>query len=159
MVMPPGEVCPAMVTSPRVRCTGASIRPLTANTMVRGPVSSSAACSEPGPLALRLVTVMTRPPRPPVACAPKPAAPGKARPSNTRVGRCMATRLSGLPDGLQAGDKVRLAIVRIDELTLDIEYRVLGRLDGAAPEPVALDDAADDVANAAESTPTTDTPP
>lgn len=59
----------------------------------------------------------------------------------------MATRLSGLPDGLQAGDKVRLAIVRIDELTLDIEYRVLGRLDGAAPEPVALDDAVDDVAD------------
>ena len=49
--------------------------------------------------------------------------------------------------GPTTGDKVRLAIVRIDELTLDIEYRVLGRLDGAAPEPVALDDAVDDVAD------------
>lgn len=51
----------------------------------------------------------------------------------------MVTRLAGLPDGLQAGDKVRLAIVRIDELTLDVEFRVLGRVGDAPAEPAAQD--------------------
>jgi hypothetical protein len=68
-VMPgDGEVCPATVTngSSMVNVRWArSITPPTSNTTMRGPWACSAACSEPGPSASRLVTVSTRPPCPP----------------------------------------------------------------------------------------------
>jgi hypothetical protein len=46
--------------------------------MYRGPGVFRAACREPGPLMLVLVTKSTCPPLPPEAPAPKPSAPGKA---------------------------------------------------------------------------------
>src|SRR5690606_9121847 len=61
----------------------ASITPLTSNTTMRGPLSSSAACRLPGPVASSVVTLSTRPPRPPLTMAPNPSAPGKARTSSS----------------------------------------------------------------------------
>ena len=52
--------------------------PDTLNTIIRAPPWSHASRNEPGPLSLRLVTVMTRPPRPPKLYIPPPSAPGKA---------------------------------------------------------------------------------
>src|SRR5262245_56287575 len=54
------------------------IVPPTANTQVRGPVFSMQARRLPVPASLRLVTLMTVPPRPPTALAPKPSALGNA---------------------------------------------------------------------------------
>src|SRR5688572_24563172 len=53
-----------------------TIAPDTSNMQVRGPVASMQAFSEPVPLALRLVTRWTAPPRPAGVLIPKPAAPG-----------------------------------------------------------------------------------
>ena len=52
--------------------------PSTSKTMVRAPVVVSAARSEPTPESFRFVTLMTLPPRPPLAHIPNPSAPGKA---------------------------------------------------------------------------------
>ena len=51
--------------------------PDTSKMQTRGPsVSDTQALSEPEPLALRLVTRITLPPRPAVVSIPNPAAPG-----------------------------------------------------------------------------------
>src|SRR6478735_7654457 len=55
-----------------------SITPPTSNTTVRGPFASTAVLNEPGPAALRLVTRMIAPPRPPGVSAAQPTAPGNA---------------------------------------------------------------------------------
>src|SRR5687768_6943175 len=52
--------------------------PLTSNTTIRGPSAAHAAARLPAPEALRLVTLITFPPRPPALPAPHPSAPGKA---------------------------------------------------------------------------------
>src|SRR5215510_13761031 len=52
--------------------------PLTSNTTIRGPSAAQAAARLPAPEALRLVTLMTFPPRPPALAAPHPSAPGNA---------------------------------------------------------------------------------
>ena len=52
--------------------------PETPKTTVRVPFSSNAARKLPGPESFKLVTAITRPPRPPLAFAPKPSAPGNA---------------------------------------------------------------------------------
>src|SRR5262245_5427468 len=52
--------------------------PLTSNTTIRGPSAAHASARLPFPEALRLVTLMTFPPRPPTLTAPHPSAPGKA---------------------------------------------------------------------------------
>src|SRR5262245_312360 len=54
------------------------IVPPTAKTQVRGPVFSMQLRKLPGPESLRFVTLMTAPPRPPTAFAPKPSALGNA---------------------------------------------------------------------------------
>lgn len=54
--------------------------PPTRKTQVRGPEACTQARSEPVPESLRLVTSITLPPRPPVAAAPPPCAPGNAAP-------------------------------------------------------------------------------
>jgi hypothetical protein len=52
------------------------ITPLTSKTTIRGPAAAQASCNEPGPSGLRLVTIMTLPPRPPGVSQPQPSAPG-----------------------------------------------------------------------------------
>ena len=52
--------------------------PDTSKTTIRGPSASTAARRLPSPLSLRLVTFITRPPRPPMVYMPCPSAPGKA---------------------------------------------------------------------------------
>jgi hypothetical protein len=52
--------------------------PETAKTTIRGFFASTASRKLPGPASLRLDTIITSPPRPPVANFPKPSAPGKA---------------------------------------------------------------------------------
>jgi hypothetical protein len=83
VIPPPGAVWPAMVIWPLAifswRFSG--IVPATSNTTVRGPSASTAARRDPGPESSRLVTLITAPPRPPVANRPAPSAPGKARTS------------------------------------------------------------------------------
>jgi hypothetical protein len=76
-----------MVTLPCVMLAVVSITPLTAKTMVRAPGVSNAAWSEPSPLGASVVTVSTCPPRPPLATAPNPSAPGKLE-----GGLCMGKR-------------------------------------------------------------------
>src|SRR5689334_6747879 len=75
----PGAVWPAIVTSAfrTVSRERSLIVPETRKTMVRGPEAVTAARRLPGPASLRFVTAMTLPPRPPVAMAPYPSAPGK----------------------------------------------------------------------------------
>src|SRR5690606_29395811 len=77
----PGAVCPAMVRSPllMVSLEFNVIVPDTSNTMILAPAAAIAARKLPVPESFRLVTLMTLPPRPPVASLPKPSAPGKAR--------------------------------------------------------------------------------
>src|SRR5580704_11190499 len=77
----PGAVCPATVRkgfekrrSPEVM--GKS--PATRKTQVRGPLPITQARSDPAPKSFRLVTSITRPPRPPSEAEPPPYAPGKA---------------------------------------------------------------------------------
>jgi hypothetical protein len=90
----PGAVWPAIVTSPywivkmllpSVSSNGSlafgsprSITPLTSNTMIRAPWVASASFRLPAPDSASVVTFMTLPPRPPLAAAPNPCAPGKA---------------------------------------------------------------------------------
>ena len=50
-----------------------SIVPATANVTIRGPVSASAALSDPGPLSARVVTEIGFPPLPPREVAPNPS--------------------------------------------------------------------------------------
>jgi hypothetical protein len=52
--------------------------PDTSKTTIRGSAISHADLRLPGPEEFRLVTLMTLPPRPPMASLPKPSAPGKA---------------------------------------------------------------------------------
>src|SRR5688572_3850774 len=52
--------------------------PLTSKTTIRGPSAAQASARLPGPEALRLVTLMILPPRPPAVTAPQPSAPGNA---------------------------------------------------------------------------------
>ena len=54
------------------------IVPETRNTMMRRPEASAARRKLPGPRSARVVTIMTRPPRPPGVSVPQPSAPGKA---------------------------------------------------------------------------------
>src|SRR5215207_2699089 len=74
----PGAVCPAIVMYGFVIRMFPRMTPLTSNTTIRGPSAAHAAARLPAPEALRLVTLMTFPPRPPVLAAPHPSAPGKA---------------------------------------------------------------------------------
>ncbi len=98
MVIPaPGAVCPAMVTSPFLITTSPRMAPLTANTMIRGPGRSSAACRLPAPSGASVVTRTTLPPRPPVALAPKPCAPGKDGKLGAMVGVAPPEGLAGAP--------------------------------------------------------------
>src|SRR6266545_3429892 len=80
-IPPPGAVCPATVRYGLFTLIGLRRRivPLTVNTQVRGPRAPMQARSEPEPESARLVTGMTRPPRPPRLSAPPPSAPGNAR--------------------------------------------------------------------------------
>lgn len=55
---------------------GPSMTPLTAKTTVVGPDRSTQACRLPTPSRACVVTVHTLPPRPPLATAPNPSAPG-----------------------------------------------------------------------------------
>ncbi|MNE71514.1 hypothetical protein D3C80_1673940 [compost metagenome] len=55
-----------------------AIVPEISNTTILGPVASIAALKLPVPASLRLVTLITLPPLPPVVFLPKPSAPGKA---------------------------------------------------------------------------------
>src|SRR5687767_11109758 len=78
-VMPaPGAVCPAIVMYGLVIRMFPRMTPLTSNTTIRGPSAAHAAARLPAPEALRLVTLMTFPPRPPALAAPHPSAPGNA---------------------------------------------------------------------------------
>src|SRR4030067_59966 len=54
--------------------------PLTVNTQVRGPLASMQARREPEPESARVVTGITRPPRPPRLSAPPPPPPARGRP-------------------------------------------------------------------------------
>src|SRR5262245_6144293 len=63
-----------------------SMTPATRKTTVRGPSASQAARKLPGPESSRLVTAMTRPPRPPGVNAPPPSAPGNAGSPGRRAG-------------------------------------------------------------------------
>lgn len=74
----PGAVCPAMVILPFEMVTSASIVPETLNTTVLGPFALTASAKLPGPEALRFVTSMTLPPRPPTVYFPYPSAVGNA---------------------------------------------------------------------------------
>ena len=42
----------------------------------------------------------------------------------------LAVRVAGLPE-MQPGERVRLQVARIDELALEIEFRVLGKAETA----------------------------
>src|SRR6266540_3801830 len=73
------------------------IVPLTRNTTMRGPEASIAARRLPGPESSRLVTSITRPPRPPTASAPNPSAVGNAFTAGAAavaIGRCEKQRLA-----------------------------------------------------------------
>ena len=96
MVMPaPGAVWPAIVMFGPVIRTLPRITPLTSKTTMRGPSCRQAHCSEPGPEGFRFVTLMTFPPRPPTATAPKPSAPGNAgRSGVSSAAETAAVRLS-----------------------------------------------------------------
>ena len=87
---PPGAVCPAMVKLPDVGliCDCKTIVPATRKVQVRAPDAIMHSRSEPEPESANVVTGITRPPRPPVAAAPKPCAVGKAlcRPSGSFEG-------------------------------------------------------------------------
>ncbi len=56
-----------------------SITPPTSKTTIRGPGAATASANEPLPSALRFVTRMIFPPRPPGVEAAQPSAPGKAQ--------------------------------------------------------------------------------
>jgi hypothetical protein len=74
-----GAVWPAIVRLFQRTIMSSVMRmmPDTSNTQTRGPLKSLAqALSEPGPLALRLVTLITVPLRPAAVSMPNPAAPG-----------------------------------------------------------------------------------
>jgi hypothetical protein len=62
-----------------------TIVPLISNTTVLTPVASIAALSEPVPASFRFVTLMTLPPRPPLAALPNPSALGNAFTSTLSV--------------------------------------------------------------------------
>ncbi|MNL14813.1 hypothetical protein D3C87_1357710 [compost metagenome] len=68
----PGAVCPAMVTSPFLICKRLLnfMFPDTSKTIILAPVASIAALKLPTPASLRLVTLITLPPRPPEAAFP-----------------------------------------------------------------------------------------
>jgi hypothetical protein len=84
---PPGAVWPATVKFPDVGfiCDCSTIVPATRKVHVRAPVAIIHSRSDPAPESASVVTGITRPPRPPVAAAPKPCAVGKAlwRPSGS----------------------------------------------------------------------------
>ena len=110
-VMPsPGAVCPAMVMSPllmvRPVSSSSSITPDTSNTTIRGPLAIQAARKEPGPLLFRLVTLMMRPPRPPVAPFPYPVGSNRVPKSlATGADRCWACPDKVKPTAIKSRNK------------------------------------------------------
>src|SRR5262245_8033900 len=71
----PGAVAPSIVTLPLVtrRRLSRAMVPATAKPTLRGPSARRASRKVPGPLSARLVTVIVRPPSPPLEMAPNPS--------------------------------------------------------------------------------------